>query len=81
MSSRSDNRPARADMPDSASESKQGDLKPASARLGRDVQARIGEQLRSMYDGFAQAPVPDRFMELLARMQSTDVKSNDPEQR
>ncbi len=42
--------------------------KPQSAKLGRDIQARIGEQLRAMYNGLVQQPVPDRFVELLKKM-------------
>ena len=39
--------------------------KPGS--LGRDVQAKIGQQLRAYYDGLIE-PTPDRFAELLAQL-------------
>jgi hypothetical protein len=38
------------------------------ASLDRAIQARIGEQLRAMYDGLMEQPVPDRFHALLARL-------------
>ena len=36
-----------------------------------DVKDHIGRQLRALYDGVVNQPVPDRFMELLNRL---DVK-------
>ena len=38
------------------------------ARLGRDVQSKIGQQLRAMYDDVVSQGVPDRFIELLGRL-------------
>ena len=38
------------------------------AKLGRDVQARLGQQLRAMYDEVVNQGVPDRFSELLNRL-------------
>jgi hypothetical protein len=37
-------------------------------RLDRAIQTRIGDQLRAMYDDLMEQPVPDRFKDLLARM-------------
>jgi hypothetical protein len=37
------------------------------ASLGRDVQAKIGQQLRAYYDGLLE-PTPDRFAELLSKL-------------
>ena len=37
------------------------------ASLGRDVQAKIGQQLRAYYDGLIE-PTPDRFAELLRQL-------------
>ena len=37
-------------------------------RLGRDVQSKIGQQLRAMYDGVVSEGVPDRFNEMLRRL-------------
>jgi hypothetical protein len=36
--------------------------------LNRQIQSRIGDQLRAMYDDLMQQPVPDRFAELLGRL-------------
>jgi hypothetical protein len=38
------------------------------ASLGRDIQSKIGEQLRSMYDDVVSQGVPDRFADLLRRL-------------
>ena len=41
--------------------------KPA-ARLGREVQARIGQQLRAMYDEFVNQGVPQHITDLVRRL-------------
>jgi hypothetical protein len=41
---------------------------PSHGRLGRDVQAKIGNQLRAIYDDVVKEGVPDRFVELLQRL-------------
>jgi hypothetical protein len=46
-----------------------------SARLDRDVQLKIGQQLRAMYDDLVSQGIPDRFVELLNHL---DHKRNDP---
>jgi Anti-sigma factor NepR len=40
----------------------------ARGRLGRDVQSKIGQQLRAMYDDVVSAGVPDRFTEMLRQL-------------
>ena len=48
-------------------------------RLGRDVQSKIGQQLRAMYDDVVSAGVPDRFTEMLSQLdekKETDKGSN-----
>lgn len=45
------------------------------ARAIRARQRVIGRELRRMYDGVAQEPVPEDFMELLRKMDSQDDKS------
>jgi len=40
--------------------------------LDGDIQAKIGQHLRAMYDDVVRQGVPDRFMELLARLDSRD---------
>ena len=39
-----------------------------SAKLSREVQARLGQQLRAMYDEVVNQGVPDRFSELINRI-------------
>lgn len=38
------------------------------ATIGRDVQSKIGEQLRAMYDDVVSQGVPDRFADLLKQL-------------
>ena len=50
-------------------------------RLGRDVQGKIGQQLRAMYDDVVSDGVPDRFTEMLRQLdkqkeQETEKGSN-----
>lgn len=40
----------------------------ARGRLGRDVQSKIGQQLRAMYDNVVSEGVPDRFEEMLRQL-------------
>ena len=37
-------------------------------RLGPDIQIKIGRQLRAIYDDVVNQGVPDRFVELLDRL-------------
>jgi hypothetical protein len=41
-------------------------------RLGREAQARIGEQLRAMYNGFINQGVPSHLDELIRRLSEQD---------
>jgi aromatic ring-cleaving dioxygenase len=41
-------------------------------RLGREVQARIGQQLRAMYDQVVKEGVPPHIAELLRRLSEQD---------
>lgn len=43
------------------------------AALGRDIQAKIGQQLRSYYDALIE-PTPDRFAELLNKLEKPEGK-------
>ena len=45
-----------------------------TGKLGRDVQARLGQQLRAMYDDVVNQGVPDRFAELLNRLEDNGDK-------
>jgi hypothetical protein len=44
----------------------------SNPRLDRTIQTRIGDQLRAMYDELMQQPVPDRFADLLAKLEQND---------
>ena len=44
------------------------------AKLSHEVQARLGQQLRSMYDDVVNQGVPDRFTDLLNRINVTGNK-------
>lgn len=48
--------------------------KPArsEARLGREVQARIGQQLRAIYDDVVNQGVPPHLAELVRRLSEQD---------
>jgi Anti-sigma factor NepR len=41
-------------------------------RLGRDVQAKIGQHLRTMYDEVVKQGVPDHLNEMLRQLDGTD---------
>jgi Anti-sigma factor NepR len=60
------------DPMEAAANRKRTGAKPA--RLGRDVQARLGQQLRAMYDEVVNQGVPDRFTELLNRLENNGSK-------
>ena len=40
--------------------------------LSEQTRNRLATQLRAMYDTVAQQPVPDRFAELIAKLDNTD---------
>lgn len=52
--------------------------KGAGAALSRQVQAKLGQQLRSYYERLIEPP-PDRFVDLLSRLDKSTSKdpSND----
>lgn len=45
-------------------------------RLSREVQQKIGGQLRAMYDDVVKQGIPDRFTELLAQLDERNHKGN-----
>jgi hypothetical protein len=53
-------------METAATRNRKGSSKPA--KLSREVQARLGQQLRAMYDDVVSQGVPDRFAELVNRI-------------
>ena len=44
------------------------------ASLGRDIRGKIGHQLRAMYDDVVSQGVPDRFRELLEKLEQHSRK-------
>ncbi len=52
--------------------SKKPSAKPA--KLSREVQARLGQQLRALYDDVVSQGVPDRFANLLNRLDGDGSK-------
>jgi hypothetical protein len=50
---------------------------PDEPSLDRNTQARIGDHLRAMYDELLQQPVPDRFRDLLGRLDGTTENKAD----
>ena len=59
-------------MEAAATRNKKLNAKPA--KLGREVQARLGQQLRAMYDDIVNQGVPDRFNDLINRLDSSGKK-------
>jgi hypothetical protein len=51
-----------------------GRKREATAGVDRELQAKIGAQLRAMHDDIIQEGVPERFRELLARLDGTKSK-------
>jgi hypothetical protein len=45
----------------------------ARGNLNDHTRNRIAAQLRAMYDTIAQQPVPDRFAELIAKLDGSDT--------
>jgi hypothetical protein len=43
-------------------------------KLDKETQAKIGQQLRAMYDEVVRQGVPDRFAELLKQLEQRDDK-------
>jgi hypothetical protein len=64
--------PGQQTMESAATRSKRPNAKPA--KLTRDVQARLGQQLRAMYDDVVNQGVPDRFAALVNRLDGNGNK-------
>jgi hypothetical protein len=45
--------------------------------LDRQIQAKIGQQLRAMYDEVVDQGVPDRFADLLQKLDAAGAKKDD----
>jgi Anti-sigma factor NepR len=48
------------------------DASPRQAALGRQIQDRIGQQLRAMYNDVMAQGIPDRFTDLLKKLDHRD---------
>lgn len=48
--------------------------KQKKGRLGAEIQHKIGQQLRAMYSDVVNEGVPDRFADLLLRLDKHDKK-------
>jgi Anti-sigma factor NepR len=48
----------------------------SEARLTREIQAKIGQQLRGLYTAIVDEGVPDRFAELIRRLEEGNKKDN-----
>lgn len=66
-------RDERLDQPDATDANQKSEAGPSPADRTR-MTDQIGRQLRGMYDGLLSQPVPDRFLELVQRLESGDVK-------
>jgi len=51
-------------------------LADAGTALGSDIQAKIGQHLRAMYDDVVRQGVPDRFLDLLAKLDRSEGKES-----
>ena len=63
-------KPAASRSPDTALEPA-GTAEPS---LGGDIRGKIGRQLRDMYDDVVAQGVPDRFVDLLNRLERQNEK-------
>lgn len=59
-------------MESAATRTKRPNVKPA--KLPRDVQARLGQQLRAMYDDVVNQGVPDKFVDFVNRIDGSGNK-------
>ena len=67
-------RKSQTDKPEEAPGMETPQTKPkGQAGLGRDIQAKIGQQLRAYYDSLLE-PAPDRFNELLQKIEKSGGK-------
>lgn len=49
--------------------------------LGRDVQFKIGQHLRTMYDEVVKQGVPEQFNDLLQRLDDSSAKPDPSENK
>ena len=70
MNERKSDKPIRMDTRPNTHKKGKGD-----PSLGRDVQAKIGQQLRAYYDGLLE-PTPTRFVDLLRQLDKPGGKES-----
>ncbi|ABY31293.1 conserved hypothetical protein [Methylorubrum extorquens PA1] len=46
--------------------------------MNDQTQRRIGSHLRTLYDSVVQQPIPDRFRDLIARLEDEPANPDDP---
>ncbi len=51
------------------------DVKPKQGGLNSEIQSRIGHQLRAMYDDVVRQGVPDRFAELIRKLDDPQAQN------
>ena len=49
----------------------------STVSLGPDIKAKIGQQLRAMYSDVVNQGVPDRFSEILRRLDQVSRRTSD----
>jgi hypothetical protein len=52
----------------------------SSGSLDKETQAKIGQQLRAMYDDVVRQGVPDRFSDLLKQLERDDSSGRSDEE-
>jgi hypothetical protein len=70
-----DDKPAKPEIPMNMHENHEKD----APRLGKEIQSRIGQQLRAMYDDVVKEGVPDRFADLLRKMEAPGGSAGRPD--
>lgn len=63
-------------MKDTKSQANKNEITGKVSGLSTEIQLRIGHQLRAMYDDVVGQGVPDRFVELIRKL---DVPKPDPQ--
>ncbi|MDB5502041.1 MAG: hypothetical protein JWR89_1943 [Tardiphaga sp.] len=51
------------------------DVKPRQGGLNSEIQSRIGHQLRAMYDDVVRQGVPDRFADLIRKLDEPQTQN------
>lgn len=57
---------------------REGSKSARDPQLSADLQAHIGVRLKAFYDSVLSEPIPDRFAELLDRLDTTIASAADP---